>query len=513
MESISYKGFFKGESGQPDEVRRFTTDKETLPALVTLQKKVEQVFYVLQDKKYTITWEDDDGDRVTISSDEELQIALTEMAGPVYKLHFAFSASDKAANNAEASSPNAEQLMQGEVHPGVTCDGCDGQVRGHRYKCMICPDYDLCARCEVKGIHPGHNMMRLATVQGTWPHNFFKRLQKMQERAVKRQMGREKAEPEEEPAEDDSKGNATSQPNGCGQRRPLMTKCHWGGRRGPLTELPTGPLGAMMQGWMGTGCPGQNAAPAPDQANQAFLNHNAIHEAAMARAAKEMENNGVNLQSLGEHVRQVLDPFGVDVDILVEKPTAKTTSTSCSRSSSASNVTKEANKSMDDKDIPKKPMDAAKKPMVDGDETSPQKDAVQATPDSGVTMEKATSVTVDRASASPSPKIDEEWTVINDGAKPSTSNNANSTLYADEKGRIYPQLPDEDVKKPAKEGAAAAAASSKDQSPHPDQKIEVALQAMMNMGFSNEGGWLTGLLEAKQGDIGKVLDILQPVRK
>ncbi|KIP08955.1 hypothetical protein PHLGIDRAFT_126676 [Phlebiopsis gigantea 11061_1 CR5-6] len=36
---------------------------------------------------------------------------------------------------------------RGVEHPGVTCDGCARGVWGARWKCMRCPDFDLCERC------------------------------------------------------------------------------------------------------------------------------------------------------------------------------------------------------------------------------------------------------------------------------------------------------------------------------------------------------------------------------
>lgn len=45
------------------------------------------------------------------------------------------------------------------LHPGVTCDGCEGPVAGTRFKCTVCPDYDLCSTCQSKGLHKEHPLL------------------------------------------------------------------------------------------------------------------------------------------------------------------------------------------------------------------------------------------------------------------------------------------------------------------------------------------------------------------
>ena len=49
-----------------------------------------------------------------------------------------------------------------QLHPGVVCDGCEGPINGPRYKCLVCPDFDLCKTCEKKGLHSDHNKMKIA---------------------------------------------------------------------------------------------------------------------------------------------------------------------------------------------------------------------------------------------------------------------------------------------------------------------------------------------------------------
>lgn len=61
-----------------------------------------------------------------------------------------------ASTSADASSSSALNVL----HPNVICDGCDSEIVGYRYKCIECPDYDLCMKCEPK-MHNHHLMIRI----------------------------------------------------------------------------------------------------------------------------------------------------------------------------------------------------------------------------------------------------------------------------------------------------------------------------------------------------------------
>jgi len=177
------------------------------------------------------------------------------------------------------------------------------------------------------------------------------------------------------------------------------------------------------------------------------------------------------LQNVGSFVAAALDPLGIDVKIDIETPegrkschASRQTSTTSASTSASTSTTQEQ-----------------------------EKEKKEETEEIVINEEKKADSAPAKKAATPSDDED-DWTVLTD---------KKDAGAAGQEPSLYPTL----TENPPAEIPTAPVAS------HPDPKIQVALQAMMNMGFSNEGGWLSSLLEAKNGDIGKVLDILQPVKK
>ena len=103
---------------------------------------------------------------VVISSDEELKAALDHATDETLHLNiypFYFGSLSNEGNK------NGKSLL----HPNVICDGCQGPVKGKRYKCITCPEYDLCEDCESKGLHPEHGLIRICVPRTEWRTHFL----------------------------------------------------------------------------------------------------------------------------------------------------------------------------------------------------------------------------------------------------------------------------------------------------------------------------------------------------
>merc|ERR1712062_942178 len=201
---------------------------------------------------------------------------------------------------------------------------------------------------------------------------------------------------------------------------------------------------------------------------------------AAAGAAAFLTGSADYLQNVGSFVAAALDPLGIDVKIDIETPEGRKSCHVSRQTSTASASTSASQEQEKEKKEEKK---------EETKEEEKQKEEVV------INEEKKAAEKAAEKAATPSDD-EEDWTVLTD-KKDAGAAGQEACLS------LYPTL----TENPPADIPTAPVAS------HPDPKIQVALQAMMNMGFSNEGGWLSSLLEAKNGDIGKVLDILQPVKK
>lgn len=124
-------------------------------------------------------WIDDDGDEIRVTTDVDYCSFLQAMANTKARLYVVekTTTSVELGNQEETDAVQAEAdddaPMQNDatgvvdssrpLHQNVICDVCDEEIVGHRYKCLICHDYDLCMKCEAKFRHKDHLMLRIPT--------------------------------------------------------------------------------------------------------------------------------------------------------------------------------------------------------------------------------------------------------------------------------------------------------------------------------------------------------------
>ena len=249
-----------------------------------------------QSKNFTLQYNDEENEHITFSSNEELRaaIALNKDANALKVFvtvnHSAPLQSQQQVQVQEDTATNKE------VHPNVMCDGCNGPVAGFRYKCFVCPNYDLCETCSAKGIHSEHNMIKITKPahpqHPEHPHHFHhQRHHQLHNRHHQRHHRRHAPPP------------FTPGPGFLEQIQAQIPQ--W---------LPNREHAEQMRGHV-------------QQHLESIKNNTQSH----------VQNSKQYLESVGQYLQRALSPFGIDCDYHVdEKDPANTTTSSTTTTTTTS---------------------------------------------------------------------------------------------------------------------------------------------------------------------------------
>ena len=480
--TISLKFVLKDGNGEP-EVRRFTVDRRIGTSLTSLQKLLATIYPNLGFKPFKLTWTDVDGDKVSIGSDNELSTAMNEMKGPVYKFNVEVP-QEKKKNDFSVK-------REDETHFGVTCDACQRPIAGPRYKCVTCPDFDLCKICEEKGSHLFHNMVRIAAPKKICPqlylplpgnirygpfsvtprNNFCQKQEAKRSEGMSQNSSTAKSKfvvgnPTAQSPIRVAIRNLSGEVNEPVKTETRQTKRGLGGKsEDPKMQVIETPFGKMFY-WLGNSSEDEKPEPEPEK-------------------PKEDEKCGGSSNGFDSTTDDDSMPNGLELQ-LIETPFGKMfywVRSDCQNKETKTEKPREE----------KTEEDSASKTYEIKINRLPQKE------NQPITEENSEHPNNEDQPKDDLKKEEEERNQTNNEPSTATKNAESSPHTSDisddketEKSENTPETTSDDKKS---ENEVVEQNSSTEKA----RNIEEALEAMLNMGFTDDGGWLTKLLESKRG--------------
>ncbi|XP_015429099.1 PREDICTED: sequestosome-1 [Dufourea novaeangliae] len=452
--SKDVKVSLQNNDGSIKEIRRFIYNDLMVVTFDDVYKKIRSLFPELHNKDFIILWIDDENDKITVASNDEfasVKKTIDKKFIEILRLYI------QVPNENKKVSPPKEE---GVFHFNIACDGCNSDILGFRYKCIQCDNFDLCSQCEALNLHADHWMIRMPR-ELEWSSHHGRALLHHIRKFIRRSETRLR------------KDNL----NECPMRR-----CHE-----PSANNPN--LFSLFDKFV----------PYFNGSNDRKTEANADDAGASKEAPAQEDKENVKTQQvfklLKKDITQFLDPFGINIDIQIDDNNTNVPQTDEQKKEEKSkeNVSNVTNVDPS-KQFPKE----SRKSTDSIDDNTCESDATSA---------------VHQDTTTPKTLPTDEWTIVDksDASDISSSSSVSSSLSKmpetqvssselasptapkedSSRQKIYPELPKEE------------------RVFHPDPVIHNALQTMILMGFSNNGGILTSLLETEGGNINKVLDILQ----
>lgn len=457
---MTIKASLLGRDQAVRELRRFTVEQDVARSFDLLSRKTAAIFGNL--RSFSLFYRDEDGDLVVFSSDDELLMGLNCMKDETFRIFIKEKKELRRDFPLHAFPPSflippppphhlgpppPHHQAPPLPHPGVTCDGCEGPVVGTRFKCSVCPDFDLCSACQAQGKHTEHPLLPIwLPLQHLFPRGRWMKWMRHcmwnqnQTQAQAQAQAQDQAQDQGQDQDQDQSG-------------------------------PSRPAAA-----------GNSTPAGSNQANVDFL------------------------KNIGEGVAAMLSPLGIDVDIDVEHDGHRTKVTS-----------------------PSKAGEGVGGASSDGD--GPSSDVGGA---SGAGDADQGSKPIRGVGEADGRESDDEWTHLSPREVDPSTGELQSLQQVDqdqdqdqdqgqEQGQGQEHGQDQGQGQEHGQGQDQGQGQGQGQGPtgfmeaalyphlpqEADPRLVESLALMLSMGFTDEGGWLTRLLLAKNCDIGAALDAIQ----